>query len=107
MFFSASTTTTLSSFLPMAPPAEESMAFFSDRDLASKMGKSTHALYVSIETMVLLKPSSSHGSAIDASPAWQQVVQLRNMPEQSTSGRPQWARQLAVSAQSPSSGIAG
>ena len=35
----------------MAPPAEESMAFFSERDLASKMGKSTHALYVSIETI--------------------------------------------------------
>src|SRR5699024_9343925 len=63
---SASTTTTLSSFCPMAPPAVESTAFFNERDFASKMGKSTHALYVSIETMVLLKPSSSRGSATGA-----------------------------------------
>src|SRR5699024_11689170 len=61
MSLRASTTTTLSSFCPMAPPAVESTAFFNERDFASKMGKSTHALYVSIETMVLLKPSSSHG----------------------------------------------
>ena len=28
------------------------MAFFKERDFASKMGKSTQALYVSMETMV-------------------------------------------------------
>ena len=44
MSLSASTTTVLSAFLPMAPPAVDSIAFFSERDFASKMGKSTHAL---------------------------------------------------------------
>lgn len=41
---SASTTTVLLAFFPNVPPAVESIAFFSERDLASKIGKSTQAL---------------------------------------------------------------
>ena len=44
MSFSASTTTVLEAFLPIAPPAEDMTAFFRERDLASKIGKSTQAL---------------------------------------------------------------
>ena len=45
---SASMTTTLDSLRPIAPPALPRKAFFSERDLASKMGNSTHALRVSM-----------------------------------------------------------
>ena len=45
---SASMTTTLDSLRPIVPPALPRNAFFSERDLASKMGNSTHALRVSI-----------------------------------------------------------
>ena len=44
----ASMTTTLDSLRPMAPPALPRNAFFSERDLASKIGNSTHALWVSM-----------------------------------------------------------
>ena len=46
---SASTTGTFASV--MRPPARPSTDFFSDRFLASKIGKSTEALRTSIETM--------------------------------------------------------
>src|SRR5882672_11358057 len=46
MSLSASITTTLDVLRPMVPPALPRNAFFSDRDLASKMGNSTHALRV-------------------------------------------------------------
>src|SRR3546814_4579149 len=42
----ASTTTTLDSLRPMLPPALPRNAFFSDRDLASKLGSSTPAFSV-------------------------------------------------------------
>ena len=45
---SASMTTTLDSLRPMVPPALPRNAFFSERDLASKIGNSTHALRVSM-----------------------------------------------------------
>src|SRR4030088_2126351 len=45
---SASTTTTLELLRPMVPPALPRNAFFSERDLASKMGNSTHASRVSM-----------------------------------------------------------
>jgi hypothetical protein len=43
---SASMTTTLDALRPMVPPALPRKAFFSDRDLASKIGNSTHAFWV-------------------------------------------------------------
>ncbi len=42
----ASTTTTLELLRPIVPPALPKKAFFNERDLASKMGNSTHALCV-------------------------------------------------------------
>ena len=45
---SASMTTTLDALRPIVPPALPRNAFFSERDLASKMGNSTHALCVSM-----------------------------------------------------------
>lgn len=42
----ASMTTTLELLRPMVPPALPRTAFFSERDLASKIGNSTHALCV-------------------------------------------------------------
>src|SRR5690606_8296695 len=45
---SASMTTTFDALRPIAPPALPRNAFFSDRDLASKIGNSTHALRVSM-----------------------------------------------------------
>jgi hypothetical protein len=44
----ASMTTTLELLRPIVPPALPRKAFFSERDLASKMGNSTHALRVSM-----------------------------------------------------------
>jgi hypothetical protein len=44
----ASMTTTLELLRPMVPPALPRTAFFNERDLASKMGNSTHASRVSI-----------------------------------------------------------
>ena len=44
----ASMTTTLDSLRPMAPPALPRNAFFSERVFASKIGNSTHALWVSM-----------------------------------------------------------
>jgi len=44
----ASTTTTLELLRPIVPPALPRNAFFKERDLASKMGNSTHASRVSI-----------------------------------------------------------
>ena len=46
----ASTTTTSELLRPIDPPALPRNAFFSDRDLASKIGKSTQASRVSILT---------------------------------------------------------
>ena len=43
---SASMTTTLESLRPIVPPALPRNAFFSDRDLASKIGNSTQAFWV-------------------------------------------------------------
>src|SRR5215217_143776 len=43
---SASMTTTLDSLRPIAPPALPRNAFFNERVLASKIGNSTHALWV-------------------------------------------------------------
>jgi len=40
-------TTTLEVLVPIAPPALPRNAFLSDRALASKIGNSTHALFVS------------------------------------------------------------
>src|SRR5699024_2512681 len=50
MYLRASTTTTLDAFRPIAPPAEPRTAFLRERDLASKIGKSTHASTQSTET---------------------------------------------------------
>src|SRR5699024_562214 len=50
MSLRASTTTTLDAFRPIAPPADPSTAFLSDRDLASKIGKSTQASTQSMDT---------------------------------------------------------
>ena len=44
----ASTTTTLELLRPIVPPALPRKAFFRERDFASKMGNSTHALCVSM-----------------------------------------------------------
>src|SRR5690625_2948538 len=49
---SASTTTTLELLRPIAPPALPRNAFFNDRDLASKMGNSTQASWVSMRGSV-------------------------------------------------------
>src|SRR5690625_7929773 len=48
----ASTTTTLELLRPIAPPALPRNAFFNDRDLASKMGNSTQASWVSMRGSV-------------------------------------------------------
>ena len=45
---SASMTTTLDSLRPIVPPALPRNAFFSERVFASKIGNSTHALWVSM-----------------------------------------------------------
>src|SRR5574340_1816929 len=51
---SASTTTTSELLRPIVPPSLPRKAFFSERDLASKMGKSTQAFRVSMLTCLVI-----------------------------------------------------
>jgi hypothetical protein len=54
MLRSASMTTTLDAVRPIAPPALPRNVFFSDRVLASKIGNSTHAWWVSMLTIAAI-----------------------------------------------------
>src|SRR6202012_4001046 len=81
---SASITTTLEALRPIEPP---STVFFSERDLASKIGNSTHASWVSIcgpvgVTVVCLQvlPGARTGSA-GPSGTWGQAALLAHLLE--------------------------
>src|SRR5918998_5015634 len=73
MLRSASMTTTLRSLAATLPPTTPSTVCFRDRDFASKIGKSTHASWTSMLTMVVFSSDPVRDAA--AVPAHDQQCQ--------------------------------